>query len=115
MIKLDRRQFLASLGAIGAFSPRKIFWEQQSSEPVLMLRPPCLQAMRPDGVTIVWSTSEPHASLEPGIGFVQYCIEGNAPEFVAARSRIFSPAETGMAVAYVQYEADLVGLTPGAE
>jgi predicted MPP superfamily phosphohydrolase len=105
---LDRRQFLAGLGALGAVAPLRVPQIEESLSPITILREPSLQAMRHDGVTIIWST------LEEGSGSIQYFSDDEAaPIEIAADSRIFGPNETGMPLSYVQYEATLNGLRSG--
>ena len=103
-MKLNRRQFVAGLGALSFLKPQALLLAQNHS--VSLQRAPYLQAMRQDGVTIMWTT------LEPGDGYVQYSSYQDGTGIAAAQQRTFFPAETGMPFTYVQYEAKLTGLRP---
>ena len=106
-MKINRRQFLASLGALSTLGAPRLAAQMYSA--YSLLRPPCLQGMRPDGVTIMWAT------LERGTGYIQYSEDGYGANFAEARSRIFLPQDTGLPYAYMQHEATLSELAPGMD
>ena len=103
-MKINRRQFLAGLGALSTLSGRRLF--AQSINSYSLLRTPCLQRTQQDGVTIVWAT------LGPGTGYIQYSEDGYGANFAEARSRIFLPQHTGLPYSYVQHEATIRDLAP---
>ena len=70
-------------------------------------RYPYMQSVQTDRATIMWAT------LDDGAGSVQYTADGINFGSVTAKSRLFSPLETGLTAAYYQYEANLTGLSPG--
>jgi Calcineurin-like phosphoesterase len=104
MTKISRRQFLAGLSALGTLVPEKLAAARAPAQSISVVRPPFLQSMRPDGVTVMWAT------LQPGAGYVRYLSNGSRPGLTRARRRTYFPSETGMPFAYEQYQADLVGL-----
>src|SRR5262249_21741416 len=106
MIKISRREFLAGLSALGTLVPEKLAATPAPSPSISILRPPFLQSMRPDGVTVMWAT------LQSGAGYVRYATNGSRPGLARARRRTYFPSETGMPFPYEQYQADLAGLKP---
>jgi hypothetical protein len=109
MTKISRRQFLAGLSALGTLVPEKLAAARAPTQSISVVRPPSLQSMRPDGVTVMWAT------LQPGTGYVRYASSGTRPGLVRARRRTYFPSETGMPFAYEQYQADLAGLKPNRQ
>jgi acid phosphatase type 7 len=109
MRKISRREFLAGLSALGTLVPEKLAAARASTEAISIVRPPSLQSMRPDGVTVMWAT------LQPGTGYVRYASNGTRPGLARARRRTYFPSETGMSFAYEQYQADLAGLKPNRQ
>ena len=109
MRKISRREFLAGLSALGTLVPEKLAAARAPAQAISIVRPPSLQSMRPDGVTVMWAT------LQPGTGYVRYATNGSRPGLARARRRTYFPNETGMPFAYEQYQADLVGLKPNRQ
>ena len=74
-----------------------------------LVRKPYVQDVRNDSAAILWTT------LESGEGAAECFTDAHTP--VSARSRIreFQPAETGIGFVYYQHQADLFGLSSGAE
>jgi hypothetical protein len=110
---MNRRGFLTALGAVA--TQRKIGTlildngeiDATGQPPlIVMSRYPYLQDVRTDRASILWTT------IQPGRGQVNYSSDGVNFRSVAAKSRFFSRAETGLPTGYVQYQADLTGLTP---
>src|SRR5262245_65080214 len=106
MRKIGRREFLAGLSALGTLVPEKLAAAPAPAQSISIVRPPSLQSMRPDAVTVMWAT------LQPGAGYVRYATNGSRPGLARARRRTYFPSETGMSFAYEQYQADLTGLKP---
>jgi len=108
---MNRRVFLQSLGAVatqqklGTLNPQAGL--DGEDPPVRLARFPYIQNVRHDRASILWST------FEPGFGQVKYTTDGVNYEFVAATSRPFGRAETGLLYDYYQYQADLTGLSAG--
>src|SRR5215471_1228235 len=109
MAKISRRQFLAGLSALGTLASEKLSAAPAPTPSISIVRPPFLQSMRPDGVTVMWAT------LQPGTGYVRYASNGTRPGLARARRRTYFPSETGMPFAYEQYQADLAGLRPNKQ
>ena len=109
MTKISRRQFLAGLSALGTLVPGKLATAPAPTQSISIVRPPFLQSMRPDGVTVMWAT------LQPGTGYVRYGTNGSRSGLARARRRTYFPSETGMPFAYEQYQADLAGLRPNRQ
>src|SRR5262247_4045661 len=109
MTKISRRQFLAGVSALGTLVSEKLVAAAAPAQSISMVRPPSLQSMRPDGVTVMWAT------LQPGTGYVRYASNGSRPGLARARRRTYFPSETGMSFAYEQYQADLTGLKPNKQ
>ena len=109
MTKISRRQFLAGLSALGTLASEKLSAAPAPTPSISIVRPPFLQSMRPDGVTVMWAT------LQPGTGYVRYASNGTRPGLARARRRTYFPSETGMPFAYEQYQADLAGLRPNRQ
>src|SRR5262245_24702714 len=109
MTKISRRQFLAGVSAVGTLVSEKLVAAAAPAQSISMVRPPSLQSMRPDGVTVMWAT------LQPGTGYVRYVSDSSRPALRRARRRTYFPSETGMTFAYEQYQADLAGLKPNRQ
>src|SRR5215831_3665214 len=109
MTKISRRQFLAGLSALGTLASEKLSAAPAPTPSISIVRPPFLQSMRPDGVTVMWAT------VQPGTGYVWYSSSGGRPALARARRRTYFPNETGMSMPYEQYQADLVGLKPNRQ
>jgi hypothetical protein len=97
------------MSALGTLMPGKLFGLPTSSQSISIVRPPFLQSMRTDGVTVMWAT------IEPGTGYVRYSSNGTRSVIARARRRTYFPSETGMPFPYEQYQADLVGLKSGRD
>jgi uncharacterized protein (TIGR03437 family) len=67
---------------------------------------PYLQNMSRDRVTVVWSTRENVT------GIVQFSTDTSYSRSVTARVRSFPTSQTGMAIPFFQYQADLTALSP---
>jgi hypothetical protein len=74
--------------------------------PVVAIRQPYVQNVRTDRANIMWATQS------PGAAFVEFTSDGRTYKRVAAQSRVFFPAETGLASEYTQYTALLSRLAP---
>src|SRR3989454_6847128 len=115
---MNRRAFLSALGAVatqqrfGTLSPQRL-----QIEPELICEPPIftiarfpyIQNVRSDRTSILWAT------FEPGFGVAKYTFDGVNYQFVGAKRRFFSRAETGLPYDYWQYQADLTGLSPNTD
>ncbi|WP_031498476.1 metallophosphoesterase [Bryobacter aggregatus] len=73
---------------------------------VTLVRSPYLQNVQQDHASILWTTRE------PGVATVSFT-DGRSVQTVRAKSREFSPEETGMPDVFYQHEADLTALQPG--
>src|SRR5215831_5804891 len=109
---MNRRAFLSALGAFatqkkfGDLSAPRLALDAAATPSFTVSRFPYVQNVRDSRASILWST------LEAGIGAVQFSADGVNFNTVTAQSRFFSTTETGMAQNFVQYQADLSGLTP---
>jgi predicted MPP superfamily phosphohydrolase len=104
---MNRRAFLTALGAVATsrkFAPRAIqqFAEQTT---VTVTRFPYLQNVTNARASILW------AALDFGVGQVRFSADGINYQTVNASPRPFSSSETGLPYDYVQYQADLTGLS----
>jgi 3',5'-cyclic AMP phosphodiesterase CpdA len=113
---MNRRAFLAALGAVTTEERfrRLAFHRLQSgtiAEPptITTMRFPYMQNVGSDRASILWAT------LEPGVGVVQYSSDGVNFNTVVAKSTFFPSSVTGMAQNIVQYQADLRGLSPNTD
>src|SRR5439155_20546613 len=116
---MNRRAFLTALGAVATQQKWARLSHNTSSlaiDPaqdqtsVTTVRYPYLQNVRSDRASILWAT------LQPGIGQVQYSSDGVNFKTAVARSRFFSHADPGQPTYdYVQYQADISGLTAGTD
>src|SRR6058998_163677 len=118
---MNRRSFLTALGA--AVTQGKLirlrddYGEFALEDPGIGLatpaitttRYPYVQNVRSDRSSVLW------AALESGAGIVEYSSDGINFNRVAARSRVFTAAETGMAKDFVQYQANITGLQPATD
>jgi glucose/arabinose dehydrogenase/PKD repeat protein len=75
---------------------------------VTLLRQPYLQQVTESSAIVVWTARQPAAPA------VRYSIGGGATSTVAASTRFFSAADTGLPYDFYQYEADLSALAPSA-
>jgi hypothetical protein len=73
---------------------------------ITLLRAPYLQQLGDDRVVIVWTTRE------SGAADVRYRAGAGPLVTVAAESRTFTAAATGLSFDFYQHEAELVGLAP---
>jgi len=115
---MNRRTFLTALGAV-ATTQKLGTWKLADSRlepeeeppiiPVSITRYPYVQNVRKDRASILWAT------VDVGIGHVSYSADGVNFRTVTATSRFFSRAETGLLTSYVQYQADLTGLTENTD
>jgi 3',5'-cyclic AMP phosphodiesterase CpdA len=71
-----------------------------------LVRAPYLQNVQAGRASILWTTDA------PGVGVVSIS-DGHSATSATAQIRAFLPAETMLATAFYQYQADLTGLTPG--
>jgi hypothetical protein len=115
---MNRRRFLAALGVATATQK----WGRYGLDPALDPAPsetspseispsrfPYVQNVQSNRATVVWAT------LENGLGTLQYTSDGVNYQNARTRSRTFRPAETGLRVPYTVYHADLTGLSPNTE
>jgi uncharacterized protein (TIGR03437 family) len=77
--------------------------------PALPARYPYLQNMRPDGVTIVWTTPD------TAVGTVRYSANQNLSSTVTATVEEIPSSVTGLGISYYRYQAELTGLSPGTQ
>src|SRR5437867_11546598 len=103
---MNRRRFLAALGAVTATRRWRRFTVEQLDNEVSPARYPYVQNVQSNRATVSWAT------LEDGAGSFQYTADGIDFRSVAAKGRQFSPLETGLSASYFQYQADLTGLSP---
>jgi uncharacterized protein (TIGR03437 family) len=80
-----------------------------ASHAATLVRKPYVQNVRSDSAAILWTT------LESGEGAVECFSDRNTSIVATARIREFDPAQTGIGFVYHQYQADLSGLSSGAE
>src|SRR5437773_1306681 len=115
---MNRRAFLTALGAVATQQKWARLTHNTSSlaiDPaqdqtsVTTTRYPYLQNVRGDRASILWAT------LEPGIGQVQYSSDGINFKTAVARTRFFNTRETGQTQNYVQYQADISGLSANTD
>jgi hypothetical protein len=71
-----------------------------------LVRAPYLQNVQAGRASILWTTEE------PGVG-VAFVSDGHSARNATAQIRAFLPAETSLATAFYQYQAELTGLRPG--
>ena len=74
---------------------------------ITLVRQPYLQQVRGSTAWVVWATRE------PGPAEVHYWANNDPPQVVAATTRVFKAATTGMAFDYWQHEAQLGNLLSG--
>jgi 3',5'-cyclic AMP phosphodiesterase CpdA len=110
---MNRRAFLAALGAVttearyGRGPLRRLqSGAAAGTGTVTTSRSPYIQNVRSDRASIVWAT------LEAGVGRVRYSVDGINFNTVVAQSRFFPTTVTLSNKNWVQYQADLTGLTP---
>jgi hypothetical protein len=96
---VNRRNFLAALAAFSA-TPRFLFARTQ-----YLVRFPYIQGMGPDRASILWATRD-HEDA-----FVEVSNDGRSYSGVAATARIFAQPEIGNLAPFIQYQADLSGLS----
>src|SRR5215470_8016007 len=113
---MNRRAFLTALGAVatqqkfGTFTFDDQAGDLPPDQPSFSVsRFPYLQNVRNDRASILWAT------IEPGIGQVNYSADGVTFRSVTARSLLYSAADTGTLSGYTQYQADLTGLSPSTD
>src|SRR5262245_30659412 len=110
---MNRRAFLAALGAVATQQKLpSLYHSDLTNEDIPTIttaRFPYVQNVRNDRASILWATNE------PGTGIVQYSADGVTFAQVVAKSRPFSPNETGLLSSFVQHQADITGLTPNTE
>ena len=112
---MNRRAFLTALGAVATQQKlgnipfdSPLVNEPASDALITTTRFPYVQNVRADKASILWAT------LDAGFGGVQYSPDGVNFNTVAARSRMFNRVDTGTAN-FVQYQADLTGLSADTE
>jgi uncharacterized protein (TIGR03437 family) len=76
---------------------------------VTLVHRPYLQNVREDRATVLWSARENTSAT------LQYSIDQAFALSITAHVRTFSPSQTALSFTLYQYQADLAGLTPGAE
>jgi hypothetical protein len=108
---MNRRRFLATLGAIGTTRQfgQKLEMErglEPGEETISTIRFPYVQNVQQDRATIMWATKE------SGFALLQYSIDGVNYQYAVARSRLFSRVETGLLYNFFQHQVDLTDLAP---
>jgi hypothetical protein len=113
---MNRRRFLAALGVVATqrkitrFNLDSVDEDPAGDLPVITTtRYPYVQNVSNDRASILWTTAE------PGTGWVRYSSDGVNFRMVVATSRFFSRLDTGLSTNYVQYQADLTGLSPNTD
>jgi acid phosphatase type 7 len=117
---MNRRAFLAALGAVaatrhnfGRFRFGKTLTSQTGTAApatgVTTSRFPYVQNLQSDRASILWAT------FETGSGSVQYSSDGVNFNTVAATSQVFDSTMTGLPQSFTQYQADLKGLSPNSD
>src|SRR5262245_1461410 len=113
---MNRRAFLTALGAVATQQKlrtlnieRDAFDGDVGPPPITVSRFPYIQNVRSDRASILWAT------FEAGFGQVRYSSDGVNFRSVTAKSRFFSRNDTGTFSNFVQYQADLTGLTPNTD
>jgi predicted MPP superfamily phosphohydrolase len=104
---MNRRAFLTALGAVATsrkFAPRA-FQQFATQIPVTVTRNPYLQNVTTVRASILW------AAVDFGEGQVRFSPDGINYQIVNASARPFSMSETGLPYDFVQYQADLTGLS----
>jgi len=101
----DRREFLKVACQAAAFP----FFGGALSRAATLVRYPYVQNLRSNRATIVWTT------LEKVAGEVQFSNDRSFSRSAPARTREFTPDDTGMAFTYYRHHALLAGLAAGAE
>ncbi len=89
--------------------PGRLTFRAAAQTPAFGARYPYLQNMRPDAVTIVWTTPE------TAVGTVRYSTDQSLSKTVTATVAEIPPAVTEAGIPYYRYQAELTGLNPGAE
>src|SRR5205814_10473804 len=108
---MNRRAFLTAVGAVAVQQKLetvrlRAFETNSRQSTITTSRFPYVQNVGNHRASILWAT------YEAGSGLVQYSPDGVNFNDVAATSRLFSAADTGLSASFVQYQADLTGLTP---
>src|SRR5436190_12362330 len=112
---MNRRVFLAALGAVatqqqlGGYRPLLDDDPLPDQPTITVTRYPYIQNVRNDRASILWTT------LESGFGALRYSPDGISYKYVTTTSKFFSRLDTGLTFNYVQYQANLTGLTPNTE
>ena len=117
---MNRRNFITALGAVATGKLRRLRDEDgdfglpdpglgTATPTITTTRYPYIQNVRNDRISVLWST------LESGAGVVECSSDGINFNRVAAQSRIFTAADTGMAKDFVQYQANITGLQPATD
>src|SRR5438876_956701 len=117
---MNRRNFITALGAVATGKLRRLRDEDgdfglpdpglgTATPTITTTRYPYIQNVRNDRISVLWAT------LESGAGIVECSSDGINFNRVAAQSRIFTAANTGMAKDFVQYQANITGLQPATD
>ena len=119
---MNRRSFINALSSVAAFQTlRGHGWTlrgrgslpevRSAAAPVSVTttRYPYIQNVSNDRVSILWAT------LESGLGVVEYSSDGINFNSTAATPRPFTAGESGAPLDFVQYESTLTGLQPSTD
>jgi hypothetical protein len=113
---MNRRAFLATLGAVA--TQQKLGEPSFQNSPIdtisglstiAVSRFPYVQNVRQDRASILWAT------FDSGFGQLKYSSDGVNFNVVTASRRPFNRTETQLAYDYVQYQADITGLSPNTD
>src|SRR5262249_45923768 len=113
---MNRRQFLAAAGVFAVQQRINLRRLDVSIADIALLESaidtvpaPSVQNVRNYRAFIMWATQS------PGIGGVQYSVDGVNYKNVPAIGRTFQPSETFMSAPFTQYRAVLPRLLPGTQ
>src|ERR1043166_63569 len=112
---MNRRAFLTALGAVATQQKFSTYHPLTDDDPIpdqptiTVTRYPYVQNVRNDRASILWTT------IESGFGVLRYSPDGISDKYVTATSKFFSRLNTGLSFNYVQYQANITGLTPNSE
>jgi len=112
---MNRRAFLTALGAVATQQKFGTYHPLTDDDPIpyqptiTVTRYPYVQNVRNDRASILWTT------IESGFGVLRYSPDGISNKYVTATSKFFSRLDTGLSFNYVQYQANITGLTPNSE
>src|SRR5689334_13727351 len=85
-------------------------WTALSAQTASLGLQPYLQDLRPDRVTILWTTLD-----SPGSGEVRYSADGTNWPSAASRARMLTPSDTALPYVEFEHSVNLGGLSPDTE